>query len=53
MSSEKYTMQSQTEHLQMKYVGAGHAEITKLYVLSGGVVAQFILFYVYFTSVAC
>jgi len=29
MSTEKYTIQSQAEHLQMKYVGAGHAEITK------------------------
>jgi len=28
--SEKFNMQSQTEHMHMKYVGSGHPDITKL-----------------------
>jgi hypothetical protein len=33
--SEKFNMQTQAEHLHMKYVGTGHPDITKLYVSIG------------------
>jgi hypothetical protein len=41
--AEKFNMQSQMEHLQMKYVGTGHADITKLYVSFPCYVLPFLL----------
>jgi hypothetical protein len=30
--ADRYNISSQVEHLQAKYVGTGHADISKLYV---------------------
>lgn len=30
MSGDRFNINSQLEHLQMKYVGTGHADISKL-----------------------
>lgn len=29
LKNDRYNLQNQVEHLQMKYVGTGHADITK------------------------
>lgn len=29
MQADRYNIQNQVEHLQMKYIGSGHADLTK------------------------